>query len=320
MLRAIVAVLLLIAAIIAFGPRAEVDAKAEAAQPRAVPTDPDALEAFVRGEQGSMADLVPGTEARIVWHEPERTPTFYSVIYLHGFSSSRQETAPLAEEVAKALEANLYEARFTGHGRSGEALAEASAEAWLRDTREALRIGRALGEKVIVLACSTGASFATVAGFDLTAEDRPYAFVYFSPNFAPRAGASEMLLWPWARWWVPLVAGAERSWEAANPDHDRYWTTRYPIAAVFPMMAGAAAARNGPVERISVPLHVFLSPDDPIVVPEVTRKRAAAWGAEHVVTEVEGPGDNHVVAGRILAPARTSTLAKAVVTWVRKLP
>ena len=61
----------------------------------------------------SPADLIPGTEKRLTWHDEEQQ-TEWSVVALHGFSASRQESAPLAELVAKQLGANLFETRFSG--------------------------------------------------------------------------------------------------------------------------------------------------------------------------------------------------------------
>jgi len=77
----------------------------EQLEPATVPTRPATK---------TVAGLVPDTESRIVWANGEaRTP--WAVVTLHGFSATRQETAPLAETVASLLNANLYEVRLTGH-------------------------------------------------------------------------------------------------------------------------------------------------------------------------------------------------------------
>jgi esterase/lipase len=84
-----------------------------------------------------------------------------ALIYLHGFSSSRQESRPLMTQVASALGANLFYARLNGHGRTGEALAAASVADWQHDALEALAIGRQLGEQVVVVGASNGGTLAT---------------------------------------------------------------------------------------------------------------------------------------------------------------
>jgi esterase/lipase len=59
-----------------------------------------------------------------VWANPDKTKTPCAIVYLHGFSATRQETAPLSDLVAAQLGAYLYYTRLAGHGRGGEAMAE----------------------------------------------------------------------------------------------------------------------------------------------------------------------------------------------------
>jgi len=87
---------------------------------------PDDLDAYLASSEAAYDDIVPGTEKKIIWAGEAGEKTPLSIVYLHGFSATRQETAPLAEELAAELGANLYYDHFTGHGRSGEALAGAA--------------------------------------------------------------------------------------------------------------------------------------------------------------------------------------------------
>lgn len=318
MRRAVIAVGLLLVAMFIFGPRAHVIPAAEISAARAVPDTPDQLEAFLERER--VAGVIPGTEARIVWHAPSRDRTTYAVVYLHGFSASRQELAPLPEQVAQALEANLFEARLAGHGiEDGRALAQATAETWLRDVREAIAIGHRLGDALVVLASSTGATLMTL----VAVEDQPdvFAYVFLSPNFGPRDPSARLLLLPWAERWVPLLVGAERSWVPVNEPHGRYWTTRYPMKALFPMMATVSAAANADVSGLRAPVLVLFSPDDPVVDPAATQAMLDRMTGSPLkrIIPVDGPGDTHVLAGDILSPARTSTLADTIVGFVRAL-
>lgn len=316
MRRAALALALLSLVIVVFGPRVQLRSDAPRARPGPLPATLAELDAKVRTSSVGSGDVVPGTEARIVWREAV-TKTATAVVYVHGFSASRQELAPLAERVADALDANLYEARLAGHGRPGEALARATAEDWLRDVREALEIGAALGERVVLLAGSTGASLAAVTAV----EDRPElaAIVFISPNFGPQAGASELLLWPWARVWVPWVAGERRTWEAESEAEAEYWTTSYPIEALFPMMASVEAARSLDPSTTETPLLVLYHPEDPVVSPGATRTFFEGWGGRpKQMSAVSGPGDAHVLAGDIKAPARTEDLTHEIVSFVRQ--
>ena len=85
---------------------------------------------------------------------PTKTP--WAVVYLHGFSATRQETSPLSEEVARVLGANLYETRLRGHGLPGDSLGHVQASDWLNDAAFALDVARRLGDSVMVIGTSTG--------------------------------------------------------------------------------------------------------------------------------------------------------------------
>jgi alpha-beta hydrolase superfamily lysophospholipase len=118
---------------------------------------------------------------------------------LHGFSATRQDTAPLASKVAQGLGANLFETRFTGHGSTDpQAMLEGSVHRWLNDTAEALEIGKRLGEHVIVIGTSTGATLATVI-FDQhpSRKEGVAALVFVSPNFGVPDPNAPKALWPW---------------------------------------------------------------------------------------------------------------------------
>ena len=106
----------------------------------------DLLEAYVADREARYPDIVPGAEEVILWADPaDPRPTEFVVVYLHGYSANRQETAPMADRVAEALGANLFYARLTGHGRSGPAMVDGTVDAWANDGVRSLRIARALG-------------------------------------------------------------------------------------------------------------------------------------------------------------------------------
>ena len=139
-----------------FGP----DAPADREAPPAI----HLLDDWLARQEAAFPDIRSGLQRQVVWHDlpGERTP--WSVVYVHGFVSSWQDTAPLAEQVAQQLGANLYLARLTGHGRTPDALGEATVQDWLADTIEAKAIGQRIGERVLFIGFSTGATLGTWLG------------------------------------------------------------------------------------------------------------------------------------------------------------
>jgi alpha-beta hydrolase superfamily lysophospholipase len=186
------------------------------------------LDAWLAAREGVFDDITEGTQKVIRWAGEAGTRTPLAVIYLHGFSATRQEISPVPELVAEGLGANLFLTRLAGHGRGGAALGAASVDDWASDLAEAMAIGARLGERVVLMGTSTGGSIAVLAALDPGYEAQVAAVVALAPNFALMSPQAWMLDLPWAARWLPSVMGAERSWEAPDEASARYWTTPLP--------------------------------------------------------------------------------------------
>lgn len=302
-----------------FGPRVRVKPPA---QPPAVPADLGALEAALAAGEAAVPGIRPGTEKCIVWADPAAPArTALSVVYLHGFSATRQETAPLSDTVAARLGANLYYPRLAGHGRDADALGAATADAWLRDAQEALEVGRRLGERVVLVGTSTGGTLATWLAATQDAGDLA-ALVLLSPNFMPRDPNAPMLLWPWGRRLARAVVGPYRSFEPHSPAQERYWTTRYGTDAVVEMMGLVQLVDDLDLADVGVPTLVVYSPDDEVISPAAVERAYQELGAAHkALVPVIDPRipSSHVLAGDVLAPHMTAPLADTIATFLERL-
>lgn len=114
----------------------------------------------------------------------------------------------------------------------------------MHDMAEALAIGRRLGERVLIVATSTGATLATVALADPAGAADVAGAVFVSPNYRLASAAGALLDLPLARVWGPWVAGAEHGFTPLNAGHERWWTTRFPIEALFSMATLLRHARG----------------------------------------------------------------------------
>lgn len=281
---------------------------------------PDDIETWLeQGERQAAArfGLVPATEKRVRWVDGRRR-TRFSVLHLHGFSATRQETAPLAERVAAALGANLYETRLRGHGRQREPLVDVSAEDWLQDGAEALAIAARLGERVIVIGTSTGATLA-VAMLDHPAMRAVDTIVMLSPNFEPRDPGAAWLTRPAGPLLARLLVGETRSWQPHNETQGLYWSTRYPTAAAVEMMRLVDLANRKLPATVPQRLLVFYSRDDTVVSPDATLAIIAATAApQKLAIEIEDPGDpsHHVLAGDALSAGNTQMIAERIVAFI----
>ena len=263
---------------------------------------------------------MPGTEKQIVWAGQKGQQSDYAVIFLHGFSASRQEIAPLPQTLATALNANLYQTRFRGHGRGGPAMLDGSVNHWLNDAREALEIGKRLGKKVIVLALSTGGSSATW----LAAQNDPAlaACVLFSPNYGLANKMGGMLAWPWGGKLAEWVMGKDREWIPLNPAQASYWTWKYPVRALLPMMGVVKVVQGLSLEEINTPIMVIYSPADKVVNARLIERNFERLGSQQKkIWAFTGSPDaaQHVIAGDIVSPGTTEKLMPEILAFIEGL-
>ncbi|MCF6443861.1 carboxylesterase [Nereida sp. MMG025] len=277
------------------------------------------VDAFLAKREADVPHLRPDQHKRVIWADKAGQRTPISVVFVHGFSASSGELQPLCEIIAQALGANLHYTRLAGHGQDGAAMGQATWTDWMADTDEALAVGRAIGERVVVVSCSTGGTLVTLA---LARQARDIAAtVFVSPNYGMTSVIARALLAaPFVRRWGPILLGAERGFEAANPRHATYWTLRYPTKAVFAMDDAVRACRGVDVSTIKTPACFVFSEKDRVVDPSKTRAVAAAWGGPAEVMPQEarrGDDENaHVLAGDALSPLSTEPIAEAVLRWL----
>lgn len=307
--------------VLALGPRPRVD---EPPAPPELPGELSALPAWLSRREAKAGVRDANVAKHITFADtlkPARTP--WSVLYLHGFSATRQETAPVSVEVARALGANLFETRLTGHGLPGDSLGRVTAQDWLADTQEAFAIAQQLGDSVLVIGTSTGGTLAVWLATLPPAQQRGLArLVLISPNFGPKDNAAGVLTLPWAEVILPRFI-PQRTWQARNAEQTRYWTVSYPSTALFPMQALVEQVRRASLQHYTVPTFVLNNRDDQVVDAARTETWLGRLSREaHVVTRHElvvptAGEDGHVIAGRIVSPSQTATFVQRITGFVR---
>ena len=194
-----------------------------------VPASGIALENFINGNEKNFK-IKNDNEARIIWSDSARKKTAWSVVYLHGFSASQEEGDPVHTDFAKKFGMNLYLARLAGHGVvSSEPMLDVTAENLWESAKQAYAIGKELGNKVILMGTSTGATLA----LKLAAEFPEIAgLILYSPNIAINDSKAWMLNNPWGLQMARFIKGKYNHARDTTALYARYWDAKYRIEAI----------------------------------------------------------------------------------------
>ena len=196
-----------------------------------VPTDAAGLNAYV-SQMEARHRLKTENEARIIWaNDSTPGPTEYAIVYLHGFSASQEEGAPVHENIAKKFGCNLYLSRLAEHGiDTTEQLVHLTAEKYWESVKQAYAIGKQLGKKVILMGTSTGGSNALqlAATFPEVA-----ALVLLSPNIAINDPNAWLTNNPWG---LQIARQVMHSNYVTPKDtteiYKRYWNSPYRLESI----------------------------------------------------------------------------------------
>ncbi len=170
--------------------------------------------------------IKPNNEAKIIWADSTHQVSEYAIVYLHGFSASQMEGAPVHENIAKAFHCNLYLARLAEHGiDTTEDLMNLTAENYWESAKEAYAIGKKLGKKVILMSTSTGGTLSLQLA---AAYPEIAGLIMYSPNIEINNPAAPLLNNPWGLQIARLVKKGDYANIAfKNNEYPKYWNTHY---------------------------------------------------------------------------------------------
>jgi pimeloyl-ACP methyl ester carboxylesterase len=198
--------------------------------PYTVPAEASALEKYVADNE-ARHKIKPDNEARIVWNDSTKQKTEYAVVYLHGFSASQIEGDPTHRSFAKEFGSNLYLSRLADHGvDTTETLLLFTAERLWESAKQALAIGKQLGNKVILVSTSTGGTLALMLAAQYP--DDVYALINMSPNIAINDPAAFLLNDPWGLQIARLVIGGKYQITEASEEHAKFWNKKYRLESL----------------------------------------------------------------------------------------
>lgn len=154
------------------------------------------FESYIKNKEAGLK-IKPDNQSKLVWaNDSLKNKTKYCLLYLHGFSACWYEGNPINIDFARRYGMNLYAPLLASHGiETTEPLLDMTPDRLYESAKEALVAAHFLGEKVIVMGTSTGATL----GLKM-AEDFPElidGFILFSPNVELKDRTAKLTSKPW---------------------------------------------------------------------------------------------------------------------------
>ena len=199
-------------------------------QPMDLSVGLEQVENYVAEQEAKIPNIKLDNESEIVWVDSVRK-TEYAIVYLHGYSASKGEGEPIHRDIAKKYGCNLYLPRLFQHGLKDEdAFLALTPKGLVESAKEAVAVGKLIGEKVILMSTSTGSTLSIF----LAAEDPSiHSLVMMAPNIELADPTSHLVNERWGKQILRTVVGGDyRSWEAPE-EAKQYWTTKNRIEGLI---------------------------------------------------------------------------------------
>ncbi|MEO6550100.1 MAG: alpha/beta hydrolase [Ferruginibacter sp.] len=284
------------------------------------------LEKFIAANEAAHK-LRPDNEARIVWaNDSIKQKTEYSIVYLHGFSASQKEGDPVHRNIAKQFGCNLYLSRLAEHGiDTSEQLLNLTADNYWQTARQALAVGKQLGNKVILMGTSTGGTQALQLAAAYPADVA--ALVLYSPNIA----INDPNAWILNNHWGLQIARMVKGGNYNVPEDDRaiykqYWNKPYRLEAAAALEEMLETTMNektfSKVNQPTLLLYYYMDEQhqDPVVKVSAMKKMFAQLATSpSAKREMALPkAGNHVLASPIKS-GDVATVEKETARFLEEL-
>lgn len=262
-------------------------------------------EKYIKSSENKKNNIVPQTEKKIIFSNKDKEKTKIALIYIHGFSATRQEISPVTENLAKELNVNIFYTRLRGHGRETEDMRKATAKNMIKDTKEAVEIGLQLGEKVVLIGTSVGAPLCILMNKNY--KNRILSYIFVSPSFDMADSRASLLTLPLGlgRFIARIVVGKYKTFTPNNPEHKLYWTEKYPSSCLVEMMKVLSLGKKVKIKDITAPVQIIYNPKDDIISIDSLKELYYLLPSKHKELHTIYSSKGHDMTGDINSPENT---------------
>lgn len=208
----------------------------------------------------------------------EKKKTQYAILYIHGFLASRAEGEYVVDRIASRYHMNAYYLRLPGHGTNMIDHASKNYRDYLQVVEQALYHMQFLGEKIIIMATSTGG----VLSFYLASQypKKIHSMVVASPFLDFSDASARVMYYPGGIELVSLLYGDIRKAQMDPNDsrynyneYKKYWYIQNKFEAFRALVElRSSIFRPEVLSKIKSPLLLLVYPEDEVASAESMRK------------------------------------------------
>ena len=237
--KILITAVFLVVLIYALGPRPKIT---EDKQLPKLEVSIENIETYIDQKERKVKGLKPDNESEIIWADQAGVKTKYSIVYLHGWSASKQEGAPVHYRLAETFGANLYLPRLYAHGIEKQVpFEEMTADKLIQSAKEAIAYGQLLGEELILVSTSTGGSLALYLASEI---ENLKAVVLYSPNIQIYSPTAKILDNPWGAQIAKKIQGSDQFYPDVPQRRKPFWNDHYAVSALPELQAFLSTHMN----------------------------------------------------------------------------
>lgn len=297
-----------------------------------IPSRLDELQKYIDDEETKTPGIRWNSRKSIRWYDQIMKRSDYVILYVHGYTATKYEITPVVEKFADNIKANVFYTRLKGSGqgegtKSKEDLKYTKGvelRDWEYDFDEAFKIARKIGDKIIIMGTSTGATLALHMVYNRKEYKDFFTFIFVSPNFGPINKKTIIFNLPGGRWITPIVNGSDYilddDWadvrDSKKKDIDTGITSvDYP----FSMMSLVWKVNNKlKYKETTYPMLVFYSQNDQTVNYQETESFLRKYVGKKVVKIVNNSSNKgqHLITGQYHAPEMVDKFVEDMTNYV----
>ena len=255
---------------------------------------PEDIDGYLKQKESEVSDIYPYAEKTVFWNNSKKNKTKYSIVFIHGFTTTGYQSKEFLNKLSAALNANLFMTRLSGHGVPYEGTKQMQIDKIMYDVAEAIIIGERIGENVILIGHSLGGALSMLAADDELLSKKIDTLVLFAPGnsgISPFAFMNTLisslvdrtgsLCW--------LIDCDPRSFMDLPEDEkwENYFATDFDTNIFYQIARIPFATDSISYDTISTSALVFYDENDRLVNAGKLKSNFEKWAAKNKVVSIE---------------------------------